>query len=55
VLRIVGEALTNACRHAAAERIVVLHERAELLDAHLDVRSDQTGTTVRLQMALSAA
>jgi PAS domain S-box-containing protein len=86
VLRIIGEALTNACRHAAAERIVVrvtgpetrlsvdvtddgrgfqltpalhgqglrgMYERAELLDAQLDIRSDQTGTTVRLQVALS--
>jgi signal transduction histidine kinase len=86
VLRIVGEALTNACRHAGAHRIVVrvtgpdtrlcveviddgrgfhpspalqgqglggMRERAELLDAELDVRSDETGTTVRLQVALS--
>jgi PAS domain S-box-containing protein len=91
VLRIIGEALTNACRHAAAERIVVrvtgpetrlsvevtddgrgfdlarppaalhgqglrgMRERAELLDAHLDIRSDHTGTTVRLQVDLSPA
>jgi signal transduction histidine kinase len=87
-LRIIGEALTNACRHAAAERIVVrmtgadtrlsvevtddgrgfhptptlrgqglrgMHERAELLGADLDVRSDQTGTTVRLQVPLRSA
>jgi PAS domain S-box-containing protein len=88
VLRIVGEALTNACRHAAAERIVVraavsetrlsievaddgrgfdlgreqpalqgqglrgMHERAELVGARLDVRSDNTGTSVRLEVAL---
>jgi PAS domain S-box-containing protein len=91
VLRIIGEALSNACRHAGAERIVVritgtetrlsievtddgrgfepnrqapelhgqglrgMYERAELLDAHLDVRSDHAGTTVRLQVALSPA
>jgi signal transduction histidine kinase len=91
VLRIVGEALTNARRHAAAERIVVrvtgpetrlsievsddgrgfdpdrpprtlhghgmqgMRERAELLAAHLDVRSDQAGTTLRLQVALAPA
>ena len=87
VLRIIGEALTNARRHAA-EPIVVrvtgsetrlsvevtddgrgfgaspalhgqglrgMHERAELLDAHLDVQSDQTGTTVRLRVALNPA
>jgi PAS domain S-box-containing protein len=89
VLHIIGEALTNACRHAGAERIVVrvagpatrltvevtddgggfdadrppsalhgqglrgMHERARLLDADLDVRSDRTGTTVRLQAALT--
>jgi PAS domain S-box-containing protein len=86
VLRIVGEALTNACRHAAADRVLVrvtgprtrlcveviddgrgfdatparrgqgllgMHERAELLDAELDIRSEPTGTTVRLQVALS--
>jgi PAS domain S-box-containing protein len=89
VLRIVGEALTNACRHARAERIVVrvagsetrlsvevtddgggfdpgrqpaalhgqglrgMRERAEHLGAQLDVRSDQTGTTVRLEASLS--
>jgi PAS domain S-box-containing protein len=86
VLRIIGEALTNACRHAAAEHIVIritgseaqlsiavtddgrgfdptperhgqglrgMHERAALLNGHLDVRSDRTGTTVRLQVALS--
>jgi PAS domain S-box-containing protein len=91
VLRIVGEALTNACRHAAADRIAVrvtgpatrlsvevsddgrgfdpgqpppalhgqglrgMHERAELLGARLDIRSDPTGTTVRLEVALSPA
>jgi PAS domain S-box-containing protein len=88
VLRIIGEALTNACRHAAAERIVVrvtgsqtrlsvevtddgrgfdptpelhgqglrgMHERAELLDGQLDIRSARTGTTVRLQVALTPA
>jgi two-component system NarL family sensor kinase len=91
VLRIIGEALTNACRHAGAEHIVVrvtgserrlsvevtddgrgfdlsrrppaphgqglrgMGARADLLDAHLDVRSDRTGTTVRLQVALSPA
>jgi signal transduction histidine kinase len=89
VLRIIGEALTNACRHAAAERIVVratgsetrlsievaddgrgfdlvgqppaqqgqglrgMRERAELLGARLDVRSDETGTTVRVEVDLS--
>jgi PAS domain S-box-containing protein len=86
VLRIIGEALANACRHAAAERIVVrvtggeprwsfevtddgggfhatqalraqglrgMHERAALLDADLDIRSDHAGTTVRLRVALS--
>jgi len=30
-------------------------ERAERLGAQLDVRIDQTGTTVRLQVALSSA
>jgi PAS domain S-box-containing protein len=88
VLRIIGEALTNACRHAAAQRIVVrvwgsegrlsaevtddghgfevvperygqglrgMHERARLLDAHLEIRSDHTGTTVLLQVALIPA
>jgi PAS domain S-box-containing protein len=91
VLRIIGEALTNACRHAAAERIVVrvsggdtglsievaddgrgfdvsqspsalhgqglrgMRERAELLGAQLHVLSDETGTTVRLDVALSPA
>jgi PAS domain S-box-containing protein len=88
VLRIISEAMTNACRHAAAERIVIrvagpetrlcievtddghgfnptaalrgqglrgMHERAELLDADLDVRSHEAGTTVRLQVALSPA
>ena len=90
VLRIIGEALTNARRHAAARRIVVrvtgpgtrlcvevmddgrgfeperqpsssygqglrgMNERAELLDAHLDVRSDVAGTTVRFQVDLEA-
>jgi PAS domain S-box-containing protein len=86
VLRIVGEAIANACRHAAPDRVVVrvagsearlsvevaddgrgfdptpalygqglrgMHERAELLGAQLDVRSDETGTTVALQVALS--
>ncbi|MEA2247596.1 MAG: hypothetical protein QOH46_2125 [Solirubrobacteraceae bacterium] len=88
VLRIVGEALSNACRHAAARHIVVrvrgsearlwvevaddgrgfepgrppsalhgqglrgMRERAELLDADLDIRSDRDGTTVRLGVAL---
>lgn len=91
VLRIIGEALANASRHAAADRIVVrvtgpetrlsvavtddgrgfalsrqrpalhgqglrgMYERAELLDAHLDIRRDQTGTTVLLQVDLSPA
>jgi PAS domain S-box-containing protein len=91
VLRIIGEALTNACGHAAARHIVVrvsgpqtrllvevtddgrgfdpsqrppplqgqglrgMRERAEHLGAQLDVRSDQTGTTVRLQVALRPA
>jgi PAS domain S-box-containing protein len=90
VLRIVGEALSNACRHAAADRTVVrvtasgtqlsvevtddgrgfdarrgspslrgqglrgMRERAELLDADLEIRSDRTGTTVRLHVALAA-
>jgi signal transduction histidine kinase len=27
-----------------------MHERAELLDADLDVRSDHTGTIVRLEV-----
>jgi PAS domain S-box-containing protein len=90
VLRICGEALSNACNHADAGHIVlrvrgpdsrlrvqvtddghgfdlenqppgILHgqglrgmrERAELLGARLDVRSDETGTTVRLEVALS--
>jgi signal transduction histidine kinase len=89
VLRIIGEALTNARRHADAQRLVVrvtgpetrlsvevtddgrgfdpdqppttlhgqglrgIRERAEHLGAHINVRSDQTGTTVRLQVALS--
>ena len=89
VLRILGEALTNARRHAEAEHIVVrvrgtearlavevtddgrgaaaglaatpgqgvrgMYERAELLGAELDIRTDDTGTTVRLQIALSPA
>ncbi|MEA2444345.1 MAG: hypothetical protein QOJ12_1637 [Thermoleophilales bacterium] len=88
VLRIVGEALTNACRHAAAERVVIrvkgpetrlsvevtddghgfepasalrgqglrgMRERAELLEAQLDIQSDGTGTTVRLRVALDSA
>jgi signal transduction histidine kinase len=90
VLRIIGEALRNACRHADAERIVIrvtgtetrlsvevtddgrgfdlrpqgppmrgqglrgMYERAELLDARLDIRSDRSGTTVRLEVALTA-
>jgi PAS domain S-box-containing protein len=89
VLRIVGEALANACRHADADRIVlraggpetglvvevaddgrgfdpahqpagILHgqglrgmrERAELLGAELDVRGDEAGTTIRLEVSL---
>jgi signal transduction histidine kinase len=32
-----------------------MRERAGLLDARLDIRSDQTGTTVRLLVALSPA
>jgi two-component system sensor histidine kinase UhpB len=32
-----------------------MHERAELLGARLDIRSDRTGTTVRLHVALSPA
>jgi PAS domain S-box-containing protein len=91
VLGIVGEALTNASRHAAARHIVVrvtgsetrlsievaddgrgfeageppsplyghglrgMRERAELLDADLDIRSDRGGTTVRLDVALRPA
>jgi signal transduction histidine kinase len=91
VLRIIGEALTNACGHAAARHIIVrvsgpqtrllvevtddgrgfdpsqrppplqgqglrgMRERAEHLGAQLDVRSDQTGTTVRLEVALRPA
>ena len=91
VLRIVGEALTNACRHAAARHIVVrvtgsetrlsievaddgrgfaagepastllgnglrgMRERAELLEAALDIRSGRGGTTVRLDVALRRA
>jgi PAS domain S-box-containing protein len=91
VLRIVGEALTNACRHAAARHIVVrasgsetrlsievaddgrgfepgeprsplhghglrgMRERAELLDADLEIRSDRSGTTVRLDVDLRPA
>jgi PAS domain S-box-containing protein len=90
VLRIVGEALANACSHARAGAIVVrvsgpatrlileviddgrgfdpdrqlpgvlhgqglrgMRERAELLGGRLDIRSDATGTTVRLEVALS--
>jgi PAS domain S-box-containing protein len=85
VLRIIGEALANACRHAGAGRVVVratgsasrlsveviddghgfdaapelhgqglrgMHERAALIGAELEVSSDDTGTTVRLQVAL---
>lgn len=91
VLRIIGEALTNARRHAAASHVVVrvtgpetrlcvevaddgrgidpdrqrsalygqglrgMRERADLLDAQLDVRSDRAGTTVRLQADLTTA
>ena len=89
VLRILGEALTNARRHAEAEHIVVrvtgtetrlsvevtddgrsaaaspgaapgegvrgMYERAKLLGAELDIRTDDTGTTVRLQIALGPA
>jgi PAS domain S-box-containing protein len=89
VLRILGEALTNARRHAEAEHIAVrvtstetrlsvevtddgrgaaagpaaapgegvrgMHERARLLGAELDIRTDDTGTTVRFQIALSPA
>jgi signal transduction histidine kinase len=29
-----------------------MHERAELVGARLDVRSDNTGTSVRLEVAL---
>jgi signal transduction histidine kinase len=89
VLRIISEALTNACRHADARHITVrvtgpesrlsvevtddgrgfkpdpspsalhghglrgMRERAERLRADLDSRSDRTGTTVWLQVALS--
>ena len=86
VLRILGEAVTNARRHADAEHIVIrvtgtetrlsvevsddgrgaaawpappgqgvrgMYERAQLLGADLDIRTDHTGTTVRLQVALS--
>jgi signal transduction histidine kinase len=85
VLRIIGEAVINACRHAAAERVVVrvtgsetrlsvevtddgrgfdaahavhgqglrgMRERADLLDAQLDIRSGRAGTSVRLEAAL---
>jgi two-component system sensor histidine kinase UhpB len=89
VLRILGEALTNARRHAQAGHIVVrvrgtearlavevtddgrgaaaglaatpgqgvrgMYERAQLLGADLDIRTDDTGTTVRLQIGLSPA
>jgi signal transduction histidine kinase len=89
VLRILGEALTNARRHAEARHIVVrvtgtetqlavevtddgrgaaaglaatpgqgvrgMYERAQLLGAELDIRTDDTGTTVRLEIALSPA
>jgi PAS domain S-box-containing protein len=88
VLRILGEALTNARRHAEAEHIVVrvtgtetrlsvevtddgrgaaawpaapgqgvrgMYERAQLLGAELDIRTEDNGTTVRLQIALSPA
>jgi PAS domain S-box-containing protein len=89
VLRIISEALTNACRHAGAQHIIVrvtgpetrlsvevtddgrgfkpdpspsalhghgvrgMRERAERLGADFDIRSDQTGTTVWLQVALT--
>ncbi len=88
MLRIVGEALANARRHADAEHIVVrvtgtdkrlsvevtddgrgaarpaaapgqgvrgMYERARLLGAQLDIRTDDTGTSVRLRIALSQA
>ena len=89
VLRILGEALTNARRPAEAQHIVVrvtgtetrlsvevtddgrgaaaglaatpgqgvrgMYERAQLLGAELDIRTDDTGTTVRLQIELSPA
>jgi hypothetical protein len=32
-----------------------MRERADLLDAQLDIRSDSNGTPVRLQVALSPA
>jgi signal transduction histidine kinase len=32
-----------------------MRERAELLDADLDIRSDRGGTTVRLDVALRPA
>ena len=87
LLRIIGEAMTNACRHAAAEHVVIritggetrlsvevtddglgfdaseqppaphgqgLRGRRELAEL-LDVHSDHTGTTVRLQVTLSPA
>jgi PAS domain S-box-containing protein len=86
ILRIVGEALTNARRHSQADHIGVrvtgtetrlsvevtddgrgaaawpaapgqgvrgMYERAQLLGAGLDIRTDDSGTTVRLQMELS--
>jgi PAS domain S-box-containing protein len=88
VLRILGDALTSARRHADAKHIAVrikgtetrlavevtddgrgaaaspaapghdvlgMHERAQQLGAELDIRTDDTGTTVRLQVALRAA
>jgi PAS domain S-box-containing protein len=89
VLRILGQALTDARGHAEAEHIVVrvtstetrlsvevtddgrgaaarpaaapgegvggMYERARLLGAELDIRTDDTGTTVRLQIALNPA
>jgi PAS domain S-box-containing protein len=88
VLRILGEALTNARRHAEVEHIVVrvsgtetrlsvevtddgrgaaawpaasgqgvrgMYERAQLLGAELDIRTGDTGTTLRLQIAISPA
>jgi PAS domain S-box-containing protein len=88
VLRILGEALANARRHAGAEHIGVrvrgtegrlsaevtddgrgavagpaapgqgvrgMYERAQLLDGQLHIRTDDTGTTVRLDIVLDPA
>ena len=46
-----------AARPAAAtgEGVRGMYERARLLGAELDIRTDDTGTTVRLQIALSPA